>query len=148
MQNTELRVRVRPGGSVGGRRRDDLHARTGVRYEAGRCARRFSARNSLCVLLFLFPHSHFPPTRCELSHFRLVSPTTDSARYTPTFTFGFITAYRVAARYEKVSRLSMLYERRASRLTNVRILRDRCFEEIDTEMNLNSFGGENGFVES
>jgi len=48
MQNTELRVRVRPRGSVGGRRRDDLHARTGVRYEAGRCAGQL-----LCVLFFL-----------------------------------------------------------------------------------------------
>lgn len=74
MQNTELRFRVRPGGSVGGRRRDDLHARSsGIRYDADRCRRNVCRRpwgSFFSILLFL-RYFHFPPSN-ELLHFLLI----------------------------------------------------------------------------
>lgn len=72
MQNTELRVRIRPRGSVGGRRWDDLHARTGVRYDADRCRCSMRCCDSEQFLSSLLsPYSHFLPSN-KFVHFLLV----------------------------------------------------------------------------
>lgn len=74
MQNTELRVRIRPRGSMGGRRWDDLYTRTGVRYDADRCR-----CNMRCCDSEQFLYSLLSPTLISLSQinsrtfFRLAS---------------------------------------------------------------------------
>jgi len=131
MQNTELRVRVRPRGSVGGRRRDDLHARTGVRYEAGRCAGQL-----LCVLFFL--------SRILISPFhrkRTLALSSRSLRgrncrlQLATFTFGSTCAIR--AKRERIVSANA----RLARAVNVRGIDRRRTPKADLRGNVN-LGGE------